>query len=136
MHPLQSEIDRLAALSAAELDVQLAREVFTEFRKSLNLGEVRAAEKADGRWRVNEWVKRGILLGFRIGEITEMGDGALAFVDKDTFPARRFQVGDRVRVVPGGSSVREGAYVAPGVICMPPMFINVGAYVDEGTMID
>jgi 2,3,4,5-tetrahydropyridine-2,6-dicarboxylate N-succinyltransferase len=86
---------------------------------------------------VNVWVKRGILLGFRLGELCEMNDGSvLSFVDKDTFPARHFQVSDRIRLVPGGSSVRVGAYVAPSVICMPPMFINVGAYVDEGTMVD
>ena len=82
-------------------------------------------------------MKQGILLGFRLGELSKMGEGtSLSFVDKDTFPARRFTVRDRVRVVPGGSSVRLGAYVAPGVICMPPMFINVGAFVDEGTMVD
>jgi len=84
----------------------------------------------------NAWVKQGILLGFRIGELNQTDAGPLSFVDKDTFPARRFTVEERVRVVPGGSSVREGAYVAPSVICMPPMFINVGAYVDEGTMVD
>ena len=98
---------------------------------------MRAAETRDGRWQVNAWVKQGILLGFRLGELKDMSDGsALSFIDKDTFPARHFTLNDRVRVVPGGSSVREGAYVAPSVICMPPMFINVGAYVDEGSMID
>ena len=136
MHPLQAEVDRLATMPAEQLDTRLAREVFAEFRQLLNSGEVRAAEKRDGRWRVNEWVKRGILMGFRIGEIVPMGGETLAFLDKDTFPARRFDPTDRVRVVPGGSSIREGAYIAPGVICMPPMFVNVGAYVDEGTMID
>jgi 2,3,4,5-tetrahydropyridine-2-carboxylate N-succinyltransferase len=85
---------------------------------------------------VNAWVKQGILLGFRLGVLAEMGDAAQTFVDKDTFPARQFSVADRVRVVPGGSSARVGAYIAPSVICMPPMFINVGAYVDEGTMVD
>ena len=86
---------------------------------------------------MNPWVKQGILLGFRLGELKEMSDGdVFSFVDKDTFPARRVSLADRVRVVPGGSSIREGAYVAPSVICMPPMFINVGAYVDEGTMVD
>jgi 2,3,4,5-tetrahydropyridine-2,6-dicarboxylate N-succinyltransferase len=86
---------------------------------------------------VNAWVKEGILLGFRLGELKEMSDGdILSFVDKDTFPARRLALTDRIRLVPGGSSIREGAYVAPSVICMPPMFINVGAYVDEGSMID
>jgi 2,3,4,5-tetrahydropyridine-2-carboxylate N-succinyltransferase len=103
----------------------------------LRAGKVRAAEKTGDNWTVNTWVKQGILLGFRLGQLREMSDGdALSFVDKDTFPARRFTLNDRVRVVPGGSSIREGAYVAPSVICMPPMFINVGAYVDEGSMID
>jgi 2,3,4,5-tetrahydropyridine-2-carboxylate N-succinyltransferase len=92
---------------------------------------------------VNAWVKRGILLGFRLGSLTEMPSGeiafppgALSFVDKDTYPVRRFAAGDGVRVVPGGSSVRAGAYLARGVVCMPPMYINAGAYVDEGTMVD
>ncbi len=108
-----------------------------DFRDELTQGKIRAAEKVDGQWIVNTWVKQGILLGFRLGELSEMAqDASLSFVDKDTFPARRFTVRDRVRVVPGGSSVRVGAYVAPTVICMPPMFINVGAYVDEGTMVD
>jgi len=114
-----------------------AREIFLKFRDALTRGEIRAAEKKGGEWQVNGWVKQGILLGFRLGEIKEMGSGeCLSFVDKDTFPARQFTVADKVRVVPGGSSVRSGAYVAPSVICAPPMFINVGAYVDEGTMID
>ena len=114
-----------------------AREIFLEFRDQLTQGKIRAAEKSGGCWTVNVWVKKGILLGFRIGELSQMDDGTgLSFVDKDTFPLRRFTVADRVRVVPGGSSVRLGAYVASGVICMPPMFVNVGAYVDEGTMID
>jgi 2,3,4,5-tetrahydropyridine-2-carboxylate N-succinyltransferase len=84
---------------------------------------------------VNAWVKRGILLGFRIGQLVETGTD-LSFVDKHTYPARRFTTGERVRVVPGGSAVRSGAYLAPGVVCMPPMYVNVGAFVDQGTMID
>src|SRR5213082_1145520 len=136
MHSLKSAIERLAAARAVELDAE-ARNVFLDFREQLTHGKIRAAEKINGEWRVNIWVKQGILLGFRIGELTETGAAAgLSFVDKDTFPARRFTIKDRVRLVPGGSSVREGAYVAPSVICMPPMFINVGSYVDEGTMID
>ena len=131
---LKAEIERLAAADTAAPD---ARQVFLDFREKLTRGEVRAAEKIHGQWQVNAWVKQGILLGFRLGELAQMGsDPGLSFVDKDTFPARRFAVTDRVRVVPGGSSARVGAYVAPGVICMPPMFINAGAYVDEGTMID
>jgi 2,3,4,5-tetrahydropyridine-2-carboxylate N-succinyltransferase len=141
MSSLQSSIERFAALGEVEYDPE-ARRVFFEFRDALTEGKIRAAEKVDGpnkggRWIVNAWVKQGILLGFRLGVLTEMGGGdCLSFVDKDTFPARKFSLADRVRVVPGGSSVRAGAYVAPSVICMPPMFINVGAYVDEGTMID
>jgi 2,3,4,5-tetrahydropyridine-2-carboxylate N-succinyltransferase len=98
---------------------------------------VRAAEKLSGVWQTNAWVKKGILLGFRIGALVESGEAnGLGFVDKDTYPARRFTVEERVRIVPGGSSVRAGAYVAPSVVCMPPMYINVGAYVDEGSMVD
>jgi len=135
MKSLQSAIERLASLGEVEQNPE-ARRVFMEFRDALTQGKIRAAEKQGSEWVVNAWVKRGILLGFRLGELSEMGNGALAFVDKDTFPARHFSVADRVRLVPGGSSVRLGAYVAPSVICMPPMFINVGAYVDEGTMVD
>jgi 2,3,4,5-tetrahydropyridine-2,6-dicarboxylate N-succinyltransferase len=134
MSSLKSSIERLAALGEVERNPE-ARQTFLEFRDQLTQGKIRAAEKVDNRWIVNTWVKQGILLGFRLGELTDMIAG-LSFVDKDTYPARRFTVADRVRVVPGGSSVREGAYVAPSVICMPPMFINVGAYVDEGTMVD
>ena len=135
MHSLKTSIERLAALGEVEHNPE-ARPAFFEFRDALTQGKIRAAEKIDGHWVVHTWVKHGILLGFRLGELSEAGCGALTFVDKDTFPARQFSVADRVRIVPGGSSVRMGAYVAPSVICMPPMFINVGAYVDEGTMVD
>jgi len=136
MQSLQSAIERLASLGEVERNPD-ARRIFMDFRDELTEGKIRAAERIDGQWVVNIWVKQGILLGFRLGELSETSqDASLSFVDKDTFPARRFTVRDRVRVVPGGSSVRLGAYVAPTVICMPPMFINVGAYVDEGTMVD
>ncbi len=136
MQSLRSSIERYSA-SGDLAGKPEARQAFLEFRDALTAGQIRAAEKNDGKWAVNAWVKQGILLGFRLGELSEMGSGqCLSFVDKDTFPARRFSVGDRVRVVPGGSSVRTGAYVAPSVICMPPMYINVGAYVDEGSMVD
>jgi 2,3,4,5-tetrahydropyridine-2-carboxylate N-succinyltransferase len=134
MSDLKSSIERLAALGEIEHNPE-ARKTFLEFRDQLTQGKIRAAEKAGGKWKVNAWVKRGILLGFRLGVLAEMPAG-LSFVDKDTFPARQFTVADKVRVVPGGSSARVGAYIAPSVICMPPMFVNVGAYVDEGTMID
>jgi 2,3,4,5-tetrahydropyridine-2,6-dicarboxylate N-succinyltransferase len=133
---LKSAIERLSAGNTIGNPAE-ARRTFHDFRAALTCGEARAAEKVAGRWLVNPWVKQGILLGFRLGELKEMSDGdVLSFVDKDTFPARRLTLADRVRLVPGGSSIREGAYVAPSVICMPPMFINVGAYVDEGSMID
>jgi len=136
MSSLQSSIERLASLGSIEGNAE-ARKAFLDFREQLTQGKVRAAEKVGNNWKVNVWVKQGILLGFRLGELAQMDDGpTLSFVDKDTFPARRFTVADRLRVVPGGSSIRVGAHVAPGVICMPPMFINVGAYVDEGTMVD
>jgi len=134
MSLLQESIQSIVASSASDAS---ARKTFIEFRDALSSGRIRAAEKSNGKWTVNTWVKQGILLGFRLGELAEMGtkDG-LSFVDKDTFPARHFSVADRVRVVPGGSSVRTGAYIAPSVICMPPMYVNVGAYVDEGSMVD
>src|SRR5215467_11544157 len=136
MASLQSEVERLSLSKDVSKD-SAARALFLEFRDALTQGRIRAAEKTRDGWRVNVWVKQGILLGFRLGEPAQMGTSeCLSFVDKDTFPARRFSVADGVRVVPGGSSARLGAYVAPSVICMPPMFINVGAYVDEGTMID
>jgi 2,3,4,5-tetrahydropyridine-2-carboxylate N-succinyltransferase len=136
MQSLKSAIEHLFSLDDVSRNRD-ARQTFMDFRDALTEGKVRAAEKIDGQWVVNAWVKQGILLGFRLGELSESNsDASLSFVDKDTFPARRFTVRDRVRVVPGGSSVRLGAYVAPTVVCMPPMFINVGAYVDEGTMVD
>ena len=104
---------------------------------ALNAGEIRSAEKAsDGNWKVNTWVKQGILLLFKIGKMSDMSCGEFSFFDKDTIPMRIFDQDAQVRIVPGGSSVRTGAYLAKGVICMPPMYVNIGAYVDEGTMID
>jgi len=137
MHPLRSTIERLFLLGSSAAGDSEARPTFEQFRDELTAGRIRAAEKRDNQWHANVWVKQGILLGFRLGQMVEMGaTGAFSFVDKDTFPARRFHVSDGVRVVPGGSSARMGAYVAPSVICMPPMYINVGAYVDEESMVD
>ena len=134
--PLREEIEALLARQPASLG-GADRALFAEFRAALGRGEVRAAEPAAGAWRVNAWVKRAILFGFRMGTLVEMSDGpTLRFFDKDTWPVKPLAVGDGVRLVPGGSTIRDGAYVAPGVVCMPPMFVNVGAYVDEGTMID
>jgi len=134
MSSLKSLIEKLFAQTDAQREPD-ARNLFLEFRDQLTQGKIRAAERIDGKWRVNAWVKQGILLGFRLGALADMTAG-LSFIDKDTFPARQFTIADRVRVVPGGSSARVGAYIAPSVICMPPMFINVGAYIDEGTMVD
>jgi len=134
---LEAELARYAGSVAAE-DEGAARVAFVELKAALNAGAVRAAERgADGQWRANAWVKAGILLGFRLGRITPAATGSpFPFYDKDTYPLRRASIDDGVRIVPGGSAIRDGCYVAPGVVCMPPMYINVGAYVGEGTMVD
>jgi len=118
-----------------------AREAFFELREELSAGRVRTAEPdsaSPSGWRVNVWVKQGILLGFRFGDLIDMGvgRGRWPFFDKDTMPLKRLDEHMGVRVVPGGSSIREGAYLAPGVICMPPMYVNVGAFVGAGTLVD
>ena len=135
--PLREQIEAIAARQNSEFSSD-DRAAFDEFKRALNRGEVRAAERtADGKWLVNSWVKRGILLGFRMGAITDMSTGeSFKFFDKDTYPVRPTTVDDNVRIVPGGSTIRDGAYIATGVVCMPPMFVNAGAYVDQGTMID
>lgn len=111
-------------------------EKFNQTIEGLENGTIRVAEKVDGVWKVNAWVKETILSGFRLGSIVDMSEGQFTFLDKDTFPVRKFSTDDKVRIVPGGSSVRRGAYLAPSVIVMPPAYINVGAYVDEGSMVD
>ena len=112
-------------------------EIFDLFKRELNAGRVRAAEKQGEKWIVNTWVKKGILLGFRIGILTNMSiNDRFVFYDKSTFPLKSISVDDGVRIVPGGSSIRDGCYLGKSVTCMPPMYINVGAYVDDGTMID
>lgn len=111
-------------------------ERFNEVLAALETGELRVAEKTGGEWKVNTWVKEVILAGFRLGKITDMNAGQFPFFDKDTFPVRGFRQEDGVRIVPGGTSIRRGAYLAPGAIVMPPSYINVGAYVGEGTMVD
>ncbi len=113
-----------------------ASERFQDVLSRLESGEIRAAEKKDGEWIVNVSVKETILEGFRLGTLSDMSEGRFSFFDKDTYPVKKFTLADKVRIVPGGSSVRRGAYLAPSVIVMPPSFVNVGAYVDEGTMID
>ena len=111
-------------------------ERFNEVMAGLESGQIRVAEKTDGVWKVNQWVKEVILAGFRLGKITDMSQGQFPFFDKDTFPVRQFSAESGVRIVPGGTSIRRGAYVAPGAIVMPPAYINAGAFVDSGTMVD
>ncbi len=107
------------------------------FLDQLDSGQIRAAEKINGRWRVNSWVKKGILVGFRMGTLVDRSvNDQFRYFDKDTYPLKSLTLDSGVRLVPGGSAIRRGAYVAPGVTCMPPMYINVGAYVEEGTMVD
>jgi 2,3,4,5-tetrahydropyridine-2-carboxylate N-succinyltransferase len=135
---LEQKIESYFAAGSAAVGDAGATAAFRELRAALEAGDVRAAQPDPASptgWRVNAWVKRGILLGFRLG-ILEEGGAALPFVDKNTFPLRRFTADQGIRIVPGGSSVRAGAYLARGVVAMPPMYVNVGAYVDEGTMID
>jgi 2,3,4,5-tetrahydropyridine-2-carboxylate N-succinyltransferase len=142
---LPARIERHFAAGSAAVGDAAALDAFLELRAALEAGTLRSASPdpaAPTGWRVNPWVKRGILLGFRLGALIQMdgvhpaGGSILSFVDKATYPARRFTPADGVRIVPGGSSVRAGAYVARGVVVMPPAYVNAGAYVDEGTMVD
>ena len=135
---LRDQIEDLFA-AGESADRVAARTAFAELRRALGAGEVRAADPdpstATG-WRVNTWVKQGILLGFRFGDTVEVASQALPFYDKDTMPLKRPGLASGVRIVPGGSAIRDGAYIGKGVICMPPMYINIGAYVGEGTLVD
>ena len=134
---LSSTLEHFFSQGANAIGNPDAEAAFLSLRTALEAGELRSAEPdptSELGWRVNAWVKRGILLGFRLGSLIAMNEGA--FVDKNTYPARTFSAESGVRVVPGGSSVRAGAYLAKSVVCMPPMYVNVGAYVDEGTMVD
>lgn len=144
---MSSEIARLRQTiedlwaQGASADRDAALRLFTTLREALSAGRVRAAEPdpdAPTGWRANAWVKQGILLGFRFGDLVDCSadHGRLPFFDKDTLPLKPLDVDAGVRLVPGGSAIRDGAYVAPGVICMPPMYVNVGAWVGEGTLID
>lgn len=116
--------------------MEITLEKFFQTVDRLEKGEIRVAEKIDGKWVVNKWVKEVILAGFKLGAISDMSQGQFRFFDKETFPVRKFSAEDGVRIVPGGSSIRRGAYLAPGSIVMPPAYVNVGAYVGEGTMVD
>ena len=137
---LRTRIEELFQNSPSRYD-ETHFALFREFKSGLNRGEIRSAEPdsaSPGGWRVNAWVKQGILLGFRMGAIVDMSVDTKKqpFFDKATYPLREMSPADGVRIVPGGSSIRDGSFIGRGVICMPPMFVNVGAYVDENTMID
>jgi 2,3,4,5-tetrahydropyridine-2-carboxylate N-succinyltransferase len=137
---MQTEIEQLFdSKPAAYTEAHFA--LFQRFKAALNAGEIRSAEpdtSAQSGWRVNAWVKKGVLLGFRMGAIVDMSIDATRqpFFDKATFPVKRVGPADGVRIVPGGSSIRDGCYIGRGVTCMPPMYINVGTYVGDGTMVD
>lgn len=135
---LQQQIEDLFARKSDQYGEEYF-EAFEEFKKALNEGQVRAAER-DGQsatgWKVNAWVKKGILIGFRIGQAVDMPPAGFQFRDKQTYPLKLIGVAQNVRVVPGGSSIRDGCYIGKNVTCMPPMYVNAGAYVDDGTMID
>jgi 2,3,4,5-tetrahydropyridine-2-carboxylate N-succinyltransferase len=141
---LQTEIEQLFDEKPATYTDAHFR-LFADFKAALNEGRVRAAEpcaetsaQSSTGWRVNAWVKKGILLGFRMGGVVEMSvdHERMPFFDKSTYPVKRFTAQSGVRIVPGGSSIRDGCYIGRGVTCMPPMYINAGAYVDNGTMVD
>jgi 2,3,4,5-tetrahydropyridine-2-carboxylate N-succinyltransferase len=137
---LRQDVERLWA-AGADASKEEGREVFARLRAALSAGSVRAASPdvaSPTGWTVNGWVKQGILLGFRVGDLADasMDHGKWPFFDKDTLPLQRFDLKSGVRLVPGGTSVRDGAYLAPGVIAIPPTFVNIGAYVGEGSMID
>ena len=139
---IKEQITAYSSYSADQLRADPeVRAVFGRFKELLNEGRIRAAEPSGSGWTVNLWVKQGILVGMRLGVLHEShveleGTGSFSFIDKDTWPLRQFSVENNVRIVPGGSSVRDGAYLAPTVVMMPPAYVNVGAWVDEGTMID
>ncbi|ARA93421.1 2,3,4,5-tetrahydropyridine-2,6-dicarboxylate N-succinyltransferase [Rhodothermaceae bacterium RA] len=134
---LRRRIEALTSQPADALDPSTAEAAVTALIDGLNRGTLRAATRtSDGSWTTHAWIKQGILLGFRLGRLTDFSTGPFAFFDKHTYPPRAMRREDGVRIVPGGSAIRSGAYVAPGVVCMPPMYVNVGAYVDTGTMID
>ena len=135
---LQTQIEHFFAAGSAAVDDPAAIAAFEQLRNALEAGEIRSAEpdpESPTGWRVNAWVKQGILLGFRLGHLAVSGT-ELPCIDKHTYPIRHFGPEDGIRIVTGGSSVRAGAFLAKGVICVPPMYINTGAYVDEGTLVD
>src|SRR5436309_12322170 len=134
---LQHIIEQLYDTSPEKIDIDAALDAISDLKEMLNHGEVRAAECHDGRWRVNAWVKKGILLAFRLGRLREYtSDLGGQFFDKDTMALKKLSISDNVRVVAGGSAIRDGAFVGEGVVIMPPAYVNIGAYIDRGTLID
>ena len=139
---IREQIEHWYSLPSGTVDEQAALRSFEEFKSLLNNGTIRAAEPLHGDdhrggWAVNDWVKKGILLGFKLGKLTDLSvNDQFRYFDKDTYPLKKLALEDGVRVVPGGSSVRDGCFIARNVVIMPPAYVNVGAYVDEGTMID
>lgn len=132
MHTLEKKLSEIKNYS----DRKEGMEFFSEFRTALEKGEVRTAEKINGKWKVNIWVKEAIMLGFKLGILTEMQSGIFSYFDKDTLPLQNILLKNKIRIVPGGTSIRGGSYVAEGTILMPPAYVNIGAYVDTGCMID
>lgn len=134
---LQHTIEEAFSLSPDRLNRKKILPVIRQLKAQLNTGKVRAAECVSGQWRVNEWVKKGILLAFRVGALKHWPDATpFQFLDKETMGVKKFSLKDGVRIVPGGSVIRDGSYVAPGVVMMPPSYVNIGAYVDAQTLID
>ena len=133
---LREKIERISDLNSSDYPED-SMEIFLEFRNLLGQGKIRAAEFIEGEWKVNIWVKNGILIGFNLGKLVDYSENKnFRYFDKDTYPLKNLSIDDGIRIVPGGTSIREGAHVAEGVVIMPPAYINVGAYVDEDTMID
>ena len=132
MNNLENRLNEINESAPREIIVSF----LSDFRKALEKGEIRAAEKTDGKWKVNLWVKKSIMLGFKVGVLAEIDNGTFSYFDKDTIPIQNFSLSNKIRIVPGGTSIRGGSYVAEGTILMPPAYINIGAYVDTGCMID
>lgn len=136
MEELIKKIEDVYSSEITEFDPSVLK-LFETFKQYLNSGRIRAAEKHHSKWHVNDWVKKGILLGFRLGQMLDYSiDKNFLYFDKSTFPLKKFEITDNIRQVPGGSSIRDGAFVASGVVIMPPAYINVGAYIDMETMVD
>lgn len=139
---LQERIETFYDQDITKIDRPSALQTFNELKFFLNTGDVRTAVPTDkknfhGGWIIHEWVKKGILLGFRLGELIDVSiDDHFRYFDKNTYPLKKLTLENQIRMIPGGSSIRDGAYVAPGVVIMPPAYINIGAYIGSGTMVD